>query len=161
MAGAEGLPVGARPDPSNRTQMDLSDHIHWQIRRLCDEGNVLLDRGDAEASLECFTQALRLLPAPAVQWEAYGWIFTAIGDALFSLKRYVEAIQAFCSAAAGDPTPNPFIQLRLGQSYLEAGQPDAAKKALLSAYSAGGLDVFAGDNPKYLDHIRADLPNRN
>lgn len=81
------------------------------------------------------------------------WILVAIGDTLFQLQQYSNAIEYLRRAYFYDPG-NPFINLRLGQCELESDCILDAKEHLLKAYMAEGSTIFEGENLKYLQAIK-------
>ncbi len=50
---------------------------------------------------------------------------------------------------------NPFILLRLGQTYFELGNMKKAADELVRAYMGVGTEIFEGEDPKYFDLVRA------
>ena len=81
------------------------------------------------------------------------WILVAIGDTLFQLQQYSNAMEYLRRAYFYDPG-NPFINLRLGQCELESDCILDAKEHLLKAYMAEGSTIFEGENLKYLQAIK-------
>jgi hypothetical protein len=59
---------------------ELSDELHEEIERLCDEGNKLLDKEIYDEALTRFSSVWELLPEPRTDWEAATWILAAIGE---------------------------------------------------------------------------------
>ncbi len=52
---------------------------------------------------------------------------------------------------------NPFILLRLGQTYFELGNMKKAADELVRAYMGVGTEIFEGEDPKYFDLVRASI----
>ena len=102
-----------------------------------------------------------LVPEPKEDWDATLWILVSIGDAAFFAGWYELASTAFHDAMANCPGAfgNPFIHLRLGELFFEAGQLDAAANELIRAYALEGPELFSEENSKYLEFLaaRADL----
>ena len=137
---------------------ELDDVTHDQVVSLSSEGNALVEADDLAGALQKYQQALQLLPEPIHQWEAATWLFTALGDVLFLLRRYQEAKQALNEAMrCPDAIGNPFIHLRLGQTNYELKEIDRAKDELARAYMGGGDELFAGEDPKYKLFIKEIL----
>lgn len=130
--------------------MELSDDIYSKVMYFSNQGNDYLDNGDYDKAILAFENALKLLPEPQTQWEAYTWLKASIGDAHFQAKRFSECSEAEFDALNGsDAMGNPFIHLRLGQSLFELGDMERAESELLQAYMLAGKDIFSEDDTKY------------
>lgn len=70
---------------------EIPDDIYSEVTRLSSEGNALSNTGDFLGAVQKFEQALTLLPAPAEDWSAAMWLFTAIGDSFFLAGDYESA----------------------------------------------------------------------
>lgn len=135
--------------------MELDDHIHDQIKKLCAKGDGLFEKSKFDDAIEHYEQALALVPNPKSDWEASVWIYTAIGDAYFHKKDFGKAADALYDAYNGPgATSNPFVNLRLGQSLFELDQMEKAEDFLLRAFMLDGEDVFRSEPKKYLEHMR-------
>jgi len=135
--------------------MQLSDEVYGKIQQLCKNGDGYVTKGNIDRAMQCYEEALQLLPDPKDDWEASTWIYTAMGDACFQNKQYHEAISNLTSALkCPNGFGNPFILLRIGESYFEAGEPEKARNYLLQAYMIDGPDIFSRENPKYFEIIR-------
>lgn len=137
---------------------ELPQEIHKKILALCEEGNIYVDSGNLQEGLDKFRQSLDLLPEPREDWEAATWILSAIGDTYYFLKDYEGCIRALseainCPGGLG----NPFIHLRLGESYFELNDTRKALDELTRAYMGGGLEIFEQEDPKYLEAMRLIL----
>jgi len=130
--------------------MELSDDIYSKITDFSDQGNDYLDEGNYDKAILAFENALKLLPEPKAQWEAYTWLKASIGDAHFQSNRFSECSESEFDALNGpDAMENPFIHLRLGQALFELGHMERAESELLQAYMLEGKVIFSEDNPKY------------
>ncbi len=137
---------------------ELPDSIHSAITRLSEQGNALADAGDCDAAVQCFEEALDLLPPPIEPWSAACWLFTAIGDTLFQAARYSEALQPLldamkCPGGIG----NPFVHLRLGQTQLELGNEVLGADELARAYMGAGKEIFEEEPAKYFTFVKSKL----
>lgn len=146
------------PNNFHAIESILDEALAKRVRQLCAEGYRIYDEGDWEQALRRFYQAWTLIPKPQTQFEASGWVLTAIGDAYFAKHNYRAAIEAlrsalFCPKTVG----NPFVHLRLGQCYLEQQQIDDAERHLARALYSGGEELFAKEVPFYLERARAAL----
>ena len=136
----------------------LPTAVHARITVLCERGNELLRRGDQRAAYESFAQAWEVIPEPKIDWEASTWVLSALGDIMFCCCRYEEAKNLFLRAVQGPGgLGNPFIHLRIGQCQYESGNLEGARENLTRAYMGGGLELFAKEDPKYVDYLREFL----
>lgn len=134
---------------------DLPSHTYERIKALCADGDQYVDDGKPYLALPKFEEALSLVPAPIEKWEASTWILTAIGDTYWSMNEFEKARNALAEAtrcAGGLGTP--FIHLRLGQALFELGNLERAKDNLARACMGGGLEIFQGEDPKYLAFLK-------
>lgn len=121
----------------------LPDALHKQIEVLSEQGNQHFDAGRQAAAISAWQAALELLPPPSVQWEAWTWLQTAIGDAYFQLGNFAAARAALLDALNGPGAQeNPFVHYRLGQASSRLGQEAEAREHLLRAYMLDGEDIF-------------------
>lgn len=123
------------------------------VNELCEKGNSLSEVGKYQEALPCFTRALEKTPETYDYEDERVWILVAIGDTLFQLQQYSNAMEYLRRAYFYDPG-NPFINLRLGQCELESDCILDAKEHLLKAYMAEGAAIFKGENLKYLQAIK-------
>jgi len=138
--------------------MTLPEPLYDEIVRLCEAGNSHCDNDDFEAALEAFRSAAALLPEPKTDWEAATWVYTAIGDALFFLDDYTQALEALQIAVVSpDGLGNPFIHLRLGQCHYELGNHTQAADDLTRAYMSEGAEIFQSDDPKYFEFLTTQI----
>jgi tetratricopeptide (TPR) repeat protein len=132
--------------------------IH-QIRQQCADGYALYDAGAFNDALRLFYQAWLLLPKPQIDYEAAGWVLTAIGDTYFRLAQYDQGREALTSALHCPNTgKSSFVHLRLGQCLWELGQADKAQQSLLQAYQVGEVKLFDAEDEKYFQAIASLLP---
>lgn len=141
--------------------MELSDAIYNQIEVYSEQGNDYCDNEEWEKAIMCFDKALELLPEPKEDWEAATWLYVALGDAFFFSEKYEEAlVNLNCARICPDGMANPFILLRLGESYYELGEMELAKRYLLEAYMIEGTEIFEYEDGKYFDIVRILLKEK-
>ncbi|MET0378616.1 MAG: hypothetical protein ABW049_06430 [Spongiibacteraceae bacterium] len=152
------------PFPANHASaIDAADTqleptLDKRVRQLCADGYRIYDGGDYEQALRRFYQAWTLIPKPQTQFEASGWVLTAIGDSYFAKGNFGAGIEAlrsalFCPKTVG----NPFVYLRLGQCYLEQQRIDDADRHLARALYSGGEGLFEKEATHYLQQARSAL----
>lgn len=121
-----------------------------QIRQQCADGYALYDAEAYKDALRLFYQAWLLLPKPQTDYDAAGWILTAIGDTYFRLGQYEQGREALSSALhCPGADKSAFIHLRLGQCLWELGQMEQAQAALLQAHTTAPADLFDTEDEKY------------
>ena len=134
--------------------MELDNFTYKKITLLTDEGNVLVEKGQLDKALKRFEDALKLIPEPKEEWEASIWLYTAIGDVYFLKNNFKMSLNFFLmSLKCSGGIDNPFIQLRIGQSFFELGNNEKAKEYLLKAYILGGDEIFENESLKYYNII--------
>lgn len=104
------------------------------------------------------------MPPPAHDWDAATWILGAIGDAEFLRGNYAAARDDLQDAVVycPDGLGNPFLHMRLGEAQYELGNRERAADELIRAYAMGDPDLWADEDPKYLDYLAtvcADIKN--
>lgn len=139
----------------------LSEDIQDALEEMCDQGNEAMDEGEPGEALIFFQRALALLPSPAEEWEPYGWLQAAMGDARYAMSDFGKALDNFHKAYtfAGPEEVNPFVLLRLGQSYRRLGDDKNASEFLLRAYMLDGRDIFEEDDDDFTflkEHAQLD-----
>ena len=135
--------------------MSMDDKIYNKIQELCECGDDLTDLEQYEDAIEKYTQALNLIPEPKYYYEASTWVYTAIGDALFYLENYNQALNMFQEALkCPNGIGNPFILVRIGECFFETDSLDNAKNYLLQAYMVEGEEIFENEDEKYFEVIR-------
>jgi tetratricopeptide (TPR) repeat protein len=129
---------------------ELNEQLHARISKLCEEGDSLANDGSHQQALTKYAQAWDLLPEPKAQWDAALWILGAQADALFFARKYENAISVLSQALEiPGGIGNPFLHLRLGESYYEVSDPSKAADELTRAYLGGGRELFENEDPKY------------
>ena len=142
------------------TPNELPRDVHEAIQAHCAEGDALAASGQYEAAIGQYNAAWALVPTPRNDWNASTWILAALGDAFF-LGGHIDAARKPLEFAMTCPggLGNPFLHLRLGQVLFEAGELDAAADELMRGYMGGGPEIFANEDPRYLEFLgtRANL----
>jgi tetratricopeptide (TPR) repeat protein len=133
----------------------LDDALHERIKALCAEGDELAAAGAFEAALEKYGEAWMLLPDPKEEWGASTWILAAIADASFLGGHNEWALDALEHAmTCPDAIGNPFLHLRYGQVLFDLGELSHAADELIRAYMGAGEEIFAAEDPRYLDFLK-------
>ena len=133
---------------------ELPDAIHERIEAISDEGNVLIEDGNALSAIARWQEALTLLPSPVEQWDAAMWLHASIGDGLRSMGRYEEALTSFRAASnASGGAGDAFVQFHLGATLVDLGREDEAIDPLLRAYMAAGMNVFDDFGRSYVEPL--------
>ena len=141
--------------------MELSDEIYEQIEEYTEKGNHFCDYEEWEKAIICFNKALELLPEPKDDWEAATWIYAALGDVCFFLERYEDALEHLkCARMCPDGMANPFILLRIGESYYELGEYNLAKRYFFEVYMMEGTEMFEEEDEKYFGVIKTLLDEK-
>lgn len=136
----------------------LPSDLQQMIDSLCRKGDQFAQIDQLDDALDQYEAAWELLPNPKDQWPAATWILMAVGDTCFEKRDFLAACRTLQeSLKFPDGESHPFILLRLGQSLFELGDFDAAAEALVAAYQQHGLELFADEDPKYLDFLRTQL----
>lgn len=130
--------------------MELESGVYQKIVRLSESGDSYTNQEKWDKALMQYYKALELVPDSKYQWEASTWLYVAIGDVYYYKKEYNEAINSMnealkCPNALG----NPYINLRIGESYYELGDYNNAKRYLVEAYIVDGMDIFEDELSKY------------
>ena len=136
--------------------MELSDEIYEQIENYSEQGNDYCDAEEWDKAIECFCNALELLPEPKDNWEAATWLYVAIADAFFFMEKYEETLDNLNYARmCPDGIANPFVLMRMGEAYYELNEVELAKRYLFEAYMMEGMEIFENEEDKYLELIRS------
>lgn len=161
------VPVAAGPlaglgSSDEEVPDELPDDIYEHVEALSEEGNDLIDDGDAAGAEAVWRQALDLLPEPRDVWEAYTWLNASIGEACYVQENYDDAVQVLFDALNGpEAQANPFIHYMLGKSLWKRGDDEeGAIDALLRAHMLDGSDIFDGDEEEGADMLQL-LIDRN
>ncbi|MGO1540938.1 MAG: tetratricopeptide repeat protein [Luteimonas sp.] len=124
---------------------ELPDDLHEEIEGLAEEGNELLDAGDARGALRIWREAFGRLPEPRNRWDAAMWLHASMAEAHYGLGDFGAARDAMQDALAiPESGGNPWLHYMLGKSLLRLGDARAVE-ALLRAYMLEGEDIFDED----------------
>lgn len=135
--------------------LELPEDLYAEIASLSEEGNGFIESEHYDEAILKFEEALNLVPNPQSDWEASTWLNASIGDCYFMKNNFKKSLNFFLDAYNGpDGVGNPFINLRIGESYFELEVSDKAREFLLRAYMLEGDDIFEEEDDKYLNHIK-------
>ena len=97
------------------------------------------------------------------------WLLMSSANAFFQLGQYDNGLEP-CMVAynlfkdVGFIAGNPFFHLRVGQFFYETGSPEErndrsgqAVDNLARALICGGIEIFQGEDPKYIEPVLAAL----
>jgi tetratricopeptide (TPR) repeat protein len=137
---------------------ELNSKIHDKILEICSVGEKLSESENYPDAIIEYWKAFDLLPDPKLGWDAALWILAAIGDANFLNKDYV-ACRDNLSNAMHCPggIGNPFLHLRLGQSWFELKNYEKSADELARAYMGAGYEIFESENPIYFKFLKTRL----
>ena len=136
----------------------LPGDVCQMIDKLCQKGDQFAQIDQHDDALDQYEAAWQLLPDPKNQWPAATWILMAAGDVYFEKRDFVAASNTLReSLDFPDGQANPFILLRLGQSLFELGDLDGAADTLEAGFRKFGDELFADEDPKYLDFVKTQI----
>jgi hypothetical protein len=130
-----------------------------QVERFMAAGNKLMDAVRPDLAISEFRAAWASLPEPKDEQEPAVHILAAIADCHFFLREWDDcrgAIQYAFLKCGADPS-NPFLRLRLGQSFYELGDQRESANWLVPVYLMEGRKAFEREDPKYLESFRSQL----
>lgn len=138
--------------------MELEDKVYEKIVKLCEKGDSLVEEGKNEKAVSTYLDALEMVPFPKEDWEASTWIYAAIGDSYYMIKKYGEAEEYFYNAMnCPEGITNSFILLRQGQIMYELKKIEKAQEFLLRAYMLDGKDIFNSEDKKYWKFLKTKI----
>ncbi len=136
----------------------LPDDLRQMIDKFCQKGDQFAQIDQHDDALDQYEAAWELLPDPKNQWPAATWILMAVGDVYFEMQNFVAASETLQeSLGYPDGEANAYILLRLGQSLFEIGNLNAAANFLEIAFQKNGEELFADEEPKYLEFVKTQL----
>ncbi|MGG3193164.1 tetratricopeptide repeat protein [Priestia aryabhattai] len=134
--------------------MEMNKQLHQQIVKLCEEGDQFAELKQMSEAIASYQRALELVPEPKEKWSAATWIYGTLGDTYFLIKNYEDAIRSLEYALrCPDGNENPFLLLRLGESFYELGEFEKAKAYLYKAYQIEDYKIFFQEDDKYFKLI--------
>ena len=134
--------------------MEMNKQLHQQIVKLCEEGDQFAELQQMSEAIAFYQRALELVPEPKEEWSAATWIYGTLGDTYFSIQNYEDAIRSLEYALkCPDGNENPFLLLRLGESFYELGEFEKAKAYLYKAYQIEDYKIFFQEDDKYFKLI--------
>jgi tetratricopeptide (TPR) repeat protein len=129
-----------------------------EAERLFAEGEALADQERDGEALARFEAAWAALPDPKEDQEPAVRVLAAVADCRFVLGDWAGCRDAIQDAfECGADLANPLLRLRLGQSLYELGDEREAANWLVLPYLGEGDGLFDGEDPKYLDFVKARL----
>jgi tetratricopeptide (TPR) repeat protein len=136
----------------------LDDRLVASITALSERGDDDVEAGRYDDAIALYREALALVPHPVHAWAVSTFLHAAIAEAYYLAGDFAGARDAIddafrCDGAIG----NAFLHLRLGQVELFLGNRGRALDELVRAYTRGGEEVFAGEDPKLLALVRASM----
>jgi tetratricopeptide (TPR) repeat protein len=138
----------------------LSDEICDQIEDLSEKGNEYFEEENYQEAINIWEKALTKIPNPQNYYSESQWLETTIGDAFFHLGKHSKALEHFQNAKNNieeNAYENPFIMLRLGQTFLEKNNNEEAKEFLLRAYMFEGTEIFSEEDQKYFKFLNENI----
>ena len=137
---------------------ELPDSVCEGVAEHCRKGEMFVRLEQREEALDQFAAAWELLPNPKNQWQSANSILIVAIDIFFNKGDFIaarEILREFLESC--DTEIHPMILWRFGQSLFETGDFDAAYDALEAASRLHGHDLFANDDPKYLEFVRTQM----
>lgn len=145
--------VGLNVNDSNavgKGNEELDEKTYKKITSLSNRADKCAEKGELDKAKQLFLEALAYVPLPKYNWEASTWLYTALGDVSYLDGKYDSAIEYLNEALkCPDGIGNPFILLRLGESFYESHNMEKARKYLIQAYMCEGAEIFEGEDKKY------------
>ena len=136
----------------------LDDEVQEEISIFCHRGDRLVESGNYARAIQEYEKALSLIPEPRYDYAQSVSVYLVIGNAHFLGGQFEKALNATMEAIKSvDGLENPFLHLRLGQSYYEMGLADNAAQHLTLAYAAEGEEIFMEDDPKYFNFLKTKI----
>lgn len=137
--------------------MRMNKRLYKKIDEISELGDFYLDIDEYDKALEQYNKALELIPEPKYQCEASALLYVSIGDAYYYKEMYQEAISNLKEALkCPEGMENPYINLRIGESYYELGELSNAKRYLVEAYIGAGREIFKEESEKYFKLLEGD-----
>ena len=133
---------------TKNTSQEKEETILEKIKKLCIQGNNLYDAENYSKAIEIWKQALHLVPNPQNTYEESQWLEASIGDAYFMMDKFEDALFHMQNAKGNiqiNAYENPFIMLRLGQSFYENQNFEEGK------------EIFREENKKYLNFLLKNI----
>jgi len=134
--------------------------IATKIDILLNQADELTRMGDYDAALSLCNEAVYFIPEPFIDEPKFTEIITVIGDLYYLKGELDRANRTFSDVMlCPDATVNEYIRLRRGQIAFDLKDMTMAKIELTCAYMNGGIELFYGENPKYLAFIEPIIKN--
>ncbi len=126
------------------------------IKSLLKKGDRLLDKEDFKQAKVVYQQALNVLnDCDEVHRDLCKETLIALGDVCFLSSDYKQAVQYLdLYLEHNNGKSNPMLNLRLGQSLFEIGDVKGGWEYLFKAFMSGGVELFSGEDTKYLFFVQ-------
>jgi tetratricopeptide (TPR) repeat protein len=72
---------------------ELSDNIYELMTELVDEGKEFCEKDEYNLSTDKYKKAIRLLPNPKYEWEAFSWLTSSIGLNYLKLENWEDGFK--------------------------------------------------------------------
>ena len=134
--------------------MELDNKTYKKLISLSNRGEIYAEKEEYKEAKRLFLLALDCIPMPKYEWEASTGLYAALGDVSYLDGHYDDAVNYFNEALkCPDGIGNPFILLRLGESFFELHNLEKAKDYLIQAYMCDGDEIFEDEDEKYKELI--------
>ena len=131
------------------------------IREILGEADKYSEQEMYEDALKLYFRAMKYVHNPIIDYEISTEIITCIGDTYFFMGDFDKADQSFNDVMmCPNATANPYIRLRRGEVALELGNIVKARTELACAFMNGGMEIFDGEDNKYLEFIKDFIEQR-
>lgn len=152
---------GVEPDVDRANYWMKKEEIHRkfeavypEIEVLSKEGNQAIEDDNLDYAIECFQNALNLIPEPREEFSSTTWLYAGLGDVYFIQDEYDTSLEYFMRAYnENEDYSNPYVLYMMGKCYYELDNVIKAKEFLKQAYMLVGEDIFQGDNQKYINLV--------
>lgn len=110
---------------------ELSDNIYELITQLIDEGKEHCENDEYQSSTDKYKKAIRLLPNPRYEWEAFSWLTSSIGLNYMKLENWEDSFKFLnYSLLTSTETNDPLIWFSAGKALHKMNRQDESKNFL-------------------------------
>lgn len=137
--------------------MELEDHIHIQVTSVMERGEKLTIDNQLSEALILYNQALALIPEPAIAYDASTWIEIKLGDILFKMNDYENALKHYAIASDSEEgIDDAYVWFCLGRVNYFLQDVDHAIMHFKQSFNLEGAEFFENEDPVYLMLIGKD-----